>query len=47
MKDGNHHIYTKAGENARISVPVYGNTPSKIGLQRHLIKVAGIDEDEL
>jgi predicted RNA binding protein YcfA (HicA-like mRNA interferase family) len=42
-----HHIYAKAGENARISVPVHGNTPLKTGLQRHLMKVAGIEESEL
>ena len=45
--NGSHHIYAKAGENARISVPVHGNTPLKIGLQRYLMKVAGIDEGEL
>ncbi|MFZ5773325.1 MAG: type II toxin-antitoxin system HicA family toxin [Thermodesulfobacteriota bacterium] len=28
-----HHIYAKVGNPARISVPVHGNTPSKIGLQ--------------
>ena len=45
--NGSHHIYAKAGENARISVPVHRNTPLKIGLQRHLMKIAGIDEGEL
>ena len=45
--NGSHHIYAKAGENARISVPVHENTPLKIGLQRHPMKVAGIDEGEL
>ncbi|MEW6169733.1 MAG: type II toxin-antitoxin system HicA family toxin [Pseudomonadota bacterium] len=44
---GSHHIYAKSGENARISVPVHGNTPLKLGLQRHLMKVAGIEEGEL
>ncbi|RMF82121.1 MAG: type II toxin-antitoxin system HicA family toxin [Nitrospirae bacterium] len=44
---GSHHIYAKAGEKARISVPVHGNTPLKIGLQRHLMKVAGIRESDL
>lgn len=43
---GSHHIYAKAGENARISVPVHGNMPLKIGLQRHLMKIAGIEEGE-
>jgi len=45
--NGNHHIYGKAGADARISVPVHGNAPLKIGLQRHLMKVAGIEENEL
>jgi predicted RNA binding protein YcfA (HicA-like mRNA interferase family) len=45
--NGSHHIFAKAGENARISVPVHGNKPLKLGLQRHLMKVAGIDESEL
>lgn len=45
--NGSHHIYAKVGQNARISVPVHGNIPLKIGLQRHLIKVAGIEESEL
>lgn len=44
---GSHHVYMKAGNPARISVPVHGNTPLKIGLLRHLMKVAGIEADEL
>ncbi|MDG4554507.1 MAG: type II toxin-antitoxin system HicA family toxin [Candidatus Competibacter sp.] len=44
---GSHHIYAKAGETVRISVPVHGNTPLKLGLQRHLMKIAGIADDEL
>ena len=44
---GSHHIYAKAGNPARLSVPVHGNTPLKLGLQRHLMKLAGIDETEL
>ena len=45
--NGSHHIDAKRGENARISVPVHGNTPLKIGLQRHLMKIAGIREGDL
>ena len=45
--NGSHHIYAKSGKNARISVPVHGSTPLKLGLQRHLMKVAGIEEGEL
>ena len=44
---GSHHIYAKAGHPARISLPVHGNTPLKLGLQKHLMKVAEIDEGEL
>lgn len=44
---GSHHIYSKTGYLARISVPVHSNTPLKIGLQRHLMKLAGIVESEL
>ncbi|MBI4468576.1 MAG: type II toxin-antitoxin system HicA family toxin [Acidobacteria bacterium] len=44
---GSHYIYAKAGNPARISVPIHGNNPLKIGLLRHLMKVAGIDESEL
>jgi predicted RNA binding protein YcfA (HicA-like mRNA interferase family) len=43
---GSHHVYGKAGQRARISVPVHGNCPLKLGLQRHLLKLAGIAEDE-
>jgi len=45
--NGSHHIYTRSGNPARISVPVHGNTSLKKGLQKHLMKIAGIDESEL
>lgn len=45
--NGSHHIYCKNGNPARITVPVHGNTSLKIGLQRHLMKVAEIAETEL
>jgi len=44
--NGSHHVYAKTGINARISVPVHANRPLKTGLQRHLMKVAGIGEEE-
>ncbi len=44
---GSHHIYAKIGSTVRISVPVHGNSSLKIGLQRHLMDVAGMDESEL
>jgi len=45
--NGSHHIYLKHGLTARISVPVHGNKALKIGLQKHLMKIAGIDESDL
>lgn len=45
--NGSHHIYAKTGIDTRISVPVHGSTPLKLGLQRYLMKLAEIDESEL
>lgn len=44
---GSHRIYAKAGSDIRISVPVHGSTSLKRGLQRHLMKLADIDDAEL
>lgn len=44
---GSHHIYTREGIAARISIPVHGNTDLKRGLQRHLMKIAEIRPSEL
>ena len=44
---GSHHVYTKEGNPARISVRIHGNTPLEIGLLKHLMKAAGIDGSEL
>ena len=44
---GSHHVYAKTGTAIRISVPVHGNVPLKIGLQRQIMKFADIDESEL
>ena len=41
---GSHHIYGKSGSEIRLSVPIHANRPLKKGLQRHLMKMAGIDE---
>jgi hypothetical protein len=37
----------KAGNPARISVPVHGNASLKITLFKHLLKLSGISEDDL
>lgn len=44
---GSHHIYTKTSINYRISVPIHGNQSLKLGLLKHLLKIANIDEDDL
>ena len=45
--NGSHHIYGKAGQIERISVPIHGSQLLKIGLLRHLLKVAGLSEGDL
>lgn len=44
---GSHHIYIKEGKRERISIPVHGNNNLKIGLLRHLMKIAEIEESDL
>lgn len=44
---GSHHIYGKSGSIVRLSVPIHGNKPLKIGLLKHLLKMAGLEESEL
>jgi predicted RNA binding protein YcfA (HicA-like mRNA interferase family) len=44
---GSHHIYGKTGNDVRLSVPLHGNQALKIGLLRHLMKIAGISEGDL
>ena len=44
---GSHHIYGKSGSVVRLSVPIHGNKPLKVGLLRHLVKLAEISDDEL
>jgi predicted RNA binding protein YcfA (HicA-like mRNA interferase family) len=42
-----HHIYGKAGSVVRLSVPIHGNRTLKTGLVRHLLKMAGLTENDL
>ena len=42
-----HHIYGKDGSVVRLTIPIHGNTALKIGLQRHLMKLAEIEDVEL
>jgi predicted RNA binding protein YcfA (HicA-like mRNA interferase family) len=45
--NGSHHIYGKSGSVVRLSVPIHGNKPIKVGLLRHLAKLAELSEDDL
>lgn len=44
---GSHHIYGKEGSIVRLSVPIHGNKPLKIGLLRHLLKSASLTEEDV
>ena len=45
--NGNHHIYGKPGITVRLSVRIHGNRPLKLGLLRHLAKLANVPDEEL
>ena len=45
--NGSHHIYTKPGTIVRLSVPIHGSTPLKIGLLHHLLKQSGLSEHDV
>jgi predicted RNA binding protein YcfA (HicA-like mRNA interferase family) len=44
---GSHHIYGKPGSIVRLTIPINGNRPLKIGLLRHLAKLAEIEVEGL
>ena len=44
---GSHHIYGKSNSIVRLSVPVHGNQPLKIGLLQHLLKAAGLSAQDV
>jgi predicted RNA binding protein YcfA (HicA-like mRNA interferase family) len=44
---GSHHVYGKAGNNIRLSIPIHGNQTLKAGLLKHLMKLAGLSETDL
>ena len=44
---GSHHIFAKAGNRERSSLPIHGHQSLKIGLLRHFMKIAEIADDEL
>lgn len=44
---GSHHVYVRAGQVERLVIPIHGKQSLKIGLQRALMKLIPILEDEL
>jgi predicted RNA binding protein YcfA (HicA-like mRNA interferase family) len=42
-----HHIYRREGSVVRLSVPVHANQPLKRGLLLHLLKAAGLNEEDV
>ena len=44
---GSHYIYIADGKNVRITIPVHGNQDLKTGLQKFIMKLADIREEEL
>ena len=44
---GSHHIYGKPGSVVRLSIPIHGNKPLKMGLLRHLTKISEIPDAEI
>jgi predicted RNA binding protein YcfA (HicA-like mRNA interferase family) len=43
--NGSHHIYGKPDSVTRLSIPIHGNRPLKVGLLQHLAKLAEIPDD--
>ena len=44
---GSHHIYGKEGSDVRLSIPMHKGRDLKVGLLRHLMKLAGLSEGDL
>jgi predicted RNA binding protein YcfA (HicA-like mRNA interferase family) len=44
---GSHHVFIKDGRMERVVIPIHGNKSLKIGLQRALMKLIPIKEDDL
>jgi predicted RNA binding protein YcfA (HicA-like mRNA interferase family) len=45
--NGSHHIYTMEGRFERPVIPIHGNTVLKVGLQKSLMKIIPVSEEEL
>jgi predicted RNA binding protein YcfA (HicA-like mRNA interferase family) len=44
---GSHHIFIMEGRTERLVIPIHGNQTLKTGLQRGLMKLIPVAEDEL
>lgn len=44
---GSHHIFRTEGRIERLVIPIHGNQTLKTGLQRALMKLIPVTEDEL
>jgi predicted RNA binding protein YcfA (HicA-like mRNA interferase family) len=44
---GSHHVYGTRESSVRLSVPIHGNRPLKVGLVGHLLKMAGLSVQDL
>ena len=45
--NGSHHIYGKEGEVSRLTIPMHGQMPLKVGLLRSLMKITGLKDTDL
>jgi predicted RNA binding protein YcfA (HicA-like mRNA interferase family) len=45
--NGSHHIYTRPGSRFTISVPVHGNRNLSPGVQRKIMRIAGLTDADL
>lgn len=44
---GSHHIYGRPETPVRLSIPMHAGRPLKIGLLKHLAKLAELSDEEL
>lgn len=44
---GSHHIFTMEGRIERLVIPIHGHQDLKVGLQRNLMKLIPISDEEL
>jgi predicted RNA binding protein YcfA (HicA-like mRNA interferase family) len=45
--NGSHHVYTKEGRIERVVIPIHGNRTLKIGLQKSLMRIIPLAEEDL